>query len=235
MSKREEKVFRLPVCLILGAGPVIGYSLGRKWSQNGHQVILVRRTTVSSAEIQEQVGENVIAVQCDITIQEQMKQMVEKVEKEFGPIETLIYNAGIGVWKKYNEVSLAEFDKCIDSNTRGLLISTQLICPKMVKRKRGVVGITGAQASLQGEPFTPAFAAAKAAQRALAQAVAKEIWPHNVHVFYAIIDGVARADAVEGGNSLCPDDIAQNYWNIASQKRSVWSFEVDMRPFSVKW
>ena len=174
-------------------------------------------------------------MQCDVTNQEQTKLMVEKVEKDFGAIETMLYNAGVGVWKKYNEVSLAEFDRCMDTNTKGLLISTQIICPKMVKRGRGVVGITGATASLRGKPFTAAFAAAKAAQRSLAQSIAKDLGPHNIHVFYAIIDGVARPDAVEGGKTMCPKDIAQNYWDISHQRKSAWSFEVDMRPFCEKW
>ena len=235
MSKRDPQIRKLPVCLILGAGPGIGYSLARKWEENGYQAVIFRRTAVSVEEIKESVGPNTVAMQCDVTNQEQTKLMVEKVEKDFGAIETMLYNAGVGVWKKYNEVSLAEFDRCMDTNTKGLLISTQIICPKMVKRGRGVVGITGATASLRGKPFTAAFAAAKAAQRSLAQSIAKDLGPHNIHVFYAIIDGVARPDAVEGGKTMCPKDIAQNYWDISHQRKSAWSFEVDMRPFCEKW
>ena len=235
MSKRDPTVYKAPVCLILGAGPGIGYSLARKWAENGHQAVLFRRSAVSAEEINSLVGGSAVAMQCDVTNQEQTKLMVEKVEKEFGPIETVIYNAGVGVWKKYNEVSLAEFDRCMETNTKGLLIASQIICPKMVKRCRGVVGITGATASLKGQPFTTAFAAAKAAQRSLAESIAKEVGPHNVHVFYAIIDGVARPDAVEGGKTMIPKDIAQNYWDIAQQKKSAWSFQIDMRPFCEKW
>ena len=235
MSKRDPQISKAPVCLILGAGPGIGYSLAKKWDENGYKTVLFRRSAVSAQEIQDLVGENAVAMQCDVTNQEQTKLMVEKVEKDLGPIETMLYNAGVGVWKKYNEVSLAEFDRCMDTNTKGLLIATQIICPKMVKRGRGVVGITGATASLRGQPFTAAFAAAKAAQRSLAQSIAKEVGPHHVHVFCAVLDGVARPDAMEGGKIMCPKDIAQNYWDIAKQVKSAWSFEVDMRPYCEKW
>ena len=235
MPRRDPTIALAPVCLIVGCGPGIGYSLARAWGAQGHQAVMVRRSATSQQEVQDLVGGGAVAVQCDITNQEQTKLMVERVEKEFGPIETLLYNAGAGVWKKYNEVSLAEFDRCMESNTRGLLIASQAICPRMVRRGRGVVGVTGATACLHGQPFTTAFAAAKAAQRSLCESLAKEVGPHNVHVFYALIDGVARPDAVEGGKTMCPKDIADNYWAIAQQRQSAWSFLVDMRHYCGTW
>ena len=105
----------------------------------------------------------------------------------------------------------------------------------MVAAGGGVVGITGATASLRGKPMTFGFAPAKAAQRMMAQSLARELGPKNVHVFYSIIDGLVRSGAEEGGKYMNPQDIAANYWQVATQNRSAWTHEIDMRPFSETW
>ena len=80
-----------------------------------------------------------------------MEQTVSQIEVDLGPIDTVIYNAGMGVFKNYDKISEQEFDTCIASCAKGLLIAAQLICPKMVKNGGGNVGITGATASLRGK------------------------------------------------------------------------------------
>ena len=97
-------------------------------------------------------------------------------------------------------------------------------------REGGVLAITGATASLRGKPFTAGFAPAKAGQRMLVQSLARELGPQNVHVFYTIVDG-----AEEDGKHMDPEDIAETYWRVAQQKRSAWTFEVDLRPFCENW
>ena len=106
---------------------------------------------------------------------------------------------------------------------------------RMVAAGGGVVGITGATASLRGKPMTIGFAPAKAAQRMMAQSLARELGPKNVHVFYSIIDGLVRSGAEDGGKYMDPEDIADNYWRVATQNRSAWTHEIDMRPFSENW
>merc|ERR1712088_659873 len=73
--------------------------------------------------------------------------MGAQIEVDLGPIDTLIYNAGNGVWKNYDKITEQEFDSCIATNARGLLTAAQLICPKMVKNGSGTVAVTGATAS----------------------------------------------------------------------------------------
>merc|ERR1711953_866492 len=174
-------------------------------------------------------------MQCDVSNKDEVVKMVDDVETKFGPVATMLYNAGNGVFKTYDNVTVEEFERCFKINTTGFLIASQIVCPRMVKRGGGVVGVTGATASLRGKPFTACFAPAKAAQRMLAQSLARDLGPKNVHVFYAIIDGGVRAGAEEGGKHMDPEDIAETYWRIAQQKRSAWSFEVDMRPFCETW
>jgi len=107
---------------------------------------------------------------------------------------------------------------------------------------KGVIAVTGATASLRGKPLTTGFAAAKAAQRSLSQSLARDLGPKGVHVFYAIIDGgidnprtAARQPDKPVEARLNADDIADSYWAVASQKRSAWTFEIDLRPHIENW
>ena len=97
---------------------------------------------------------------------------------------------------------MSEFERSLAVNSTGLLVAAQAVCPAMVTRGRGVVAVTGATASLRGKPFTAGFAPAKGAQRLLAQSLARDLGPKNVHVFYAIIDGGVRAGAAEGSKQV---------------------------------
>ena len=198
-------------------------------------MVITRRAAVAEDVLARDVCPGVVALQADVTNEERMKAVVEEIQTRFGRIEALVYNAGSGVFKKYEDLSVAELEKSFAINTSGLLIAAKLVCPSMVAAGGGVVAVTGATASLRGKPFTAGFAPAKAAQRMLAQSLARDLGPKNVHVFYNIIDGGVRAGAEEGGKHMDPEDIAETYWRVAQQKRSAWSFEVDMRPFCENW
>jgi len=224
-----------PVCLILGAGPGLGYSLARKWNSMGHKVVIARRSPMDADKVDKEVAAGVVAVACDVANKEALTKVVDEVENKFGPINTLLYNAGNAVIKTYENLTVEEFEKCLSVNTTGLLVAAQIICPRMVKRGAGVVGVTGATASLRGKPMTAAFAPAKAAQRMLTQSLARELSPKGVHVFYTIVDGLIKAGSEEGSKYMDPEHIAQTYWDVANQQKSCWSFEVDMRPFCESW
>ena len=198
-------------------------------------MVITRRAAVTEDVLARDVCPGVVALQADVTNEERMKAVVEEIQTRFGRIEALVYNAGSGVFKKYEDLSVAELEKSFAINTSGLLIAAKLVCPSMVAAGGGVLAVTGATASLRGKPFTAGFAPAKAAQRMLAQSLARDLGPKNVHVFYNIIDGGVRAGAEEGGKHMDPEDIAETYWRVAQQKRSAWSFEVDMRPFCENW
>eukprot|EP00511_Aplanochytrium_stocchinoi_P013794 CAMPEP_0204894514 /NCGR_PEP_ID=MMETSP1349-20130617/33461_1 /ASSEMBLY_ACC=CAM_ASM_000710 /TAXON_ID=215587 /ORGANISM="Aplanochytrium stocchinoi, Strain GSBS06" /LENGTH=149 /DNA_ID=CAMNT_0052061689 /DNA_START=291 /DNA_END=739 /DNA_ORIENTATION=+ len=129
----------------------------------GHQVVVTRRRASDQEEIRNNIGENVVAMECDVTSAKQTEELVNAVEKDYGPIDTLLYNAGSGVFKTYENLSLDEFEKSFATNATGLLIAAQIICPRMEKRGGGGIGVTGATASLRGKPVTAGFAPAKAA------------------------------------------------------------------------
>eukprot|EP00218_Dolichomastix_sp_CCMP3274_P008241 CAMPEP_0170135322 /NCGR_PEP_ID=MMETSP0033_2-20121228/2422_1 /TAXON_ID=195969 /ORGANISM="Dolichomastix tenuilepis, Strain CCMP3274" /LENGTH=221 /DNA_ID=CAMNT_0010370921 /DNA_START=54 /DNA_END=719 /DNA_ORIENTATION=- len=218
------------VALVLGVGPGIGLSVAKRWAQSG-KVAVACRTAAKAKELAAAAGPNVTGYAADVTDPASLSACVEAVEKDLGTIDFLCYNAGSGVWKKPFEITLDEFEACWRTNAAGLLNAAQLVCPKMVERGSGAIAITGATASLRGKPFTAGFAAAKGAQRMLAQSLARDLGPKGVHCFLAIIDG--GVGDREGG--IAPDAIAQTYWDVAHQPSSCWTFEIDVRPSVENW
>jgi len=220
---------------VIGGGPGIGYSVARKWTKENHQVVIIRRSAVAQDVLDTECCPGVVAVQADVTDHKQMENAITDIIAKYGQIKTLIYNAGSWILKNYEELTVGELEAQFSQSVTGLLIASKIICPKMVETGGGVVGVTGATASLRGKPMTVGFAPAKAAQRIFTQGLARDVGPKNVHVFYSIIDGLVRPGAEEGGKHMDPEEIAENYWRVASQKRSAWTFEVDMRPFCENW
>ena len=162
---------------MLGVGPGIGGAVAKTWAQNGFAVACVARTADKGEQLAKEIGNGAVGFACDVSDAAQLAQIVGRIETEMGDIDALIYNAGSGVFKNYEEITLDEFRRSWEVNTFGLLAAAQLICPKMAARGRGVVAVTGATASLRGRPATAGFAASKAAQRSLAQSLARDLGP----------------------------------------------------------
>eukprot|EP00930_Biecheleria_cincta_P068709 TRINITY_DN5648_c0_g1_i1.p1 TRINITY_DN5648_c0_g1~~TRINITY_DN5648_c0_g1_i1.p1 ORF type:complete len:227 (-),score=35.44 TRINITY_DN5648_c0_g1_i1:523-1203(-) len=222
------------VALVLGVGPGIGGCVAKKWASQGYAVACVCRTKDKAELVSKECGGSARAFSVDVTDKNGMKDLVDKVESEMGPIHFLCYNSGRGFWKTWEDITEEEFNESLAVNATGLLTAAKLVCPKMVERGEGSVAITGATASLRGKPFTTGFAAAKGAQRMLAQSLARDLGPKGVHVYLAIIDGGV---GVPGGpdSKLDPNAIAQAYWDVASQPKNTWTFELDLRPSVEKW
>lgn len=222
------------VALILGVGPGIGGCVAKKWASKGYAVACVCRGIDKAEKIAAECGSTSRGYSCDVTDVRGMTELVKKVESEMGPISFLCYNSGRGFWKNWTDITEAEFSESIAINATGLLTAAKLVCPGMVERGEGSVAITGATASLRGKPFTTGFAAAKGAQRMLAQSLARDLGPKGVHVYLVIIDGGV---GVPGGpnDKLDPNAIAQAYWDVSAQPKNAWSFELDLRPSAENW
>ena len=144
------------------------------------EVVVTRRGEVSQDVMDKECHPGVVAIAADVTDQVRMEAVVKEVEARFGIIKTLIYNAGSGVFKKYDSLTVAELEKSFAINTSGLLIAAKLCAPRMIEAGGGVIGITGATAALRGKPFTAGFAPAKAAQRMMAQSLARDLGPQVI-------------------------------------------------------
>jgi len=160
---------------------------------------------------------------------------VASIEEDLGPIDCIIYNAGQGVWKSWDQIPVADFEKGFKTCVSGLLMAAQQTVPKMIERGSGSVLITGATASLRGKPITAGFAPMKGAQRLFAQSLARDVGPKGIHVGYFIIDGVVGVAGSGDDSKINPNDVADTYWHVSAQPKSCWSFETEVRPSVENW
>ena len=227
-----------PVCAVVGIGPMNGASLARKFAAEGYGVALLSRSTDFSRDLAAELG-SAKAYACDVSDPAAVEVAFKSVAEDLGDIDVLVYNAGSGVWGNIEELSAEDFEFSWRINAMGAFLTSKQVIPAMKARGSGSIIIIGATASLRGKPFTTAFAPAKAAQRSLAQAMARHLWPSGIHVSLIIVDGGIKsvdADTNPGApENLNPDDVATTAYFLSQQPRSAWSFEVDVRPSQENW
>ena len=232
---------RKPVCAVVGVGPGNGQALARSFSGAGYAVaLLARGTTLSDALVAELPGSRAYA--CDAANAAMVEQVFARIAQEMGAPETLIYNAGKGVWGAVDEVSAADFEQAWRINTLGLFLSARQVIPAMKARGQGNIVVIGATASRRGVAGTAAFAPAKMAQRGLTESMARYLGPAGVHVSLLIVDGIVggpETRAQFAGRTddafINPDAVASTALHLTRQDRSAWSFELEVRPFNEKW
>ena len=226
-----------PVCVIVGIGPKNGAAFARCFDRAGYRIALLSRTKSFSEGLAEELSE-ARAYTCDAAEPASVESAFAQVRSDLGVVDVLIYNAGNGSWKDVEEITPEEFEQGWRVNSLGALVSSQLIIPDMKAQAAGNIIFVGATASLRGRPNTAGFASAKAAQRSLAQSMAKHLGPQGIHVSLLIIDGgidLPGATNAEQGKRLDPDDIATLAYYLTTQPRSAWTFEVDVRPNQENW
>lgn len=230
-----------PVAAIIGVGPGNGAAVARAFSRAGYAVALLARRTEFSAALAAELGD-AAAISCDVLDPTSVIAAFSTLRQQLGEVDSLIFNAGSGVWGSIEDVSAAQFEASWRVNALGLFVCAQQVIPWMKTKGQGNILIVGATASRRGAAQTAAFAPAKAAQRSLAESMARQLGPAGIHVALTIIDGVvdlpetrkAMPDKPEGF-FVKPDAVADNLLWLAKQDRSAWSFEIETRPFGEKW
>ena len=229
------------VCVIVGVGPGNGAALGRRFSKEGYAVALLARTGGVSEQLAASLPD-ARAYVCDISDAASVASAFDAVEREMGPVHTLVYNAGSGVWGTIEDVEASSFEAAFRVNALGLLLAAKRAIPSMQRQGGGSIVVIGATASRRGAARTAAFAPAKAAQRSLAESMARHLWPQNIHVCLIIIDGVVDLPRTRAAMKdkpddffVAPDDAAETAYHLTQQPRSAWSFEVEARPFKEVW
>lgn len=223
-----------PVCAVIGVGPKNGRAFATRFANAGYAVALLSRSTDYSSKLAEELEGKAYA--CDMSDPASIKRAFAQVREDLGDVDVLLYNAGSGQFGLFEDVPDEAFERGWQINVRGLLQSTREVVNPMRKKGAGAIIVTGATASLRGKPFTAAFAQAKAAQRSLAQSLGRQLGPEGIHVALVIVDGMIGTDeqsAEEG--SLRPSDIAETVYHLATQPKSAWTFETDLRPFKEDW
>ena len=228
-------------CVIVGVGPGNGASFARRFASAGYQVAMLSRNETYLKRLSSEIsGSN--PIYCDACDPASIRQAFDRVHEVLGAVDVMIYNAGAGDWNSVEDTLLENFESSWKANAFGLLAAAQQVIPAMKERSRRSIVVIGATASLRGSANAAGFAAAKSAQRSLAQSMARGLGPTGIHVSYVVIDGVIdleRTRAVMTGRPdeffLKPDAIAESVYNLTEQHRSAWSFEIDLRPHVEKW
>lgn len=230
-----------PVCAIAGAGPGNGYALARKFAAAGYRVALLARNRERLAKLAATIPD-ALAYGCDVSDAASISAAFTLIEGEMGPVDTLVYNAGKGVWGDALTVTPQDFEAAWRVNAFGGFLCAQRVLPAMLAAGRGNIVFTGATASRRGAAQTVAFAAAKGAQRLMAQSLARAYGPKGVHVCLMVIDAVVdeplmRAKLADRPDDFfcAPDDIADTAVMLTQQPRSAWTFELELRPHAEKW
>ena len=181
----------------------------------------------------------------DVTNPGDVSKLFEEIDKTQTVLKSVIYNAGNNNASPFLEMDLAFFQDLWEVCAKGAFLISQQAIPRLLNEGGSII-FTGATASIRSRPPFTAFAAAKSAERSLAQGLAKEFGPQGIHVAHVIIDGIIDGDKVnlrfpEFANSKGEDgklnieSIAENFVMLHNQKRSTWSFEIDLRPWSENW
>jgi NAD(P)-dependent dehydrogenase (short-subunit alcohol dehydrogenase family) len=230
-----------PVCAVVGIGPGNGAALARRFAREGYAVALLARQTGLSQKLAAELGE-ARAYQCDVADADAVARAFAEIRSDLGEVDVVAYNAGSGTWGTVEDISPDAFEAAWRVNTLGLLLVAQQAIPAMKRKGAGSIVVIGATASRRGMPRTTAFAPAKAAQKSLAEAMARHLWPAGIHVCLIILDGVVdlahtRAAMPDKPDEffIKPDDVAETAWWLTRQPGSAWSFEVEARPFAEKW
>lgn len=237
--------------LIIGAGDATGGAIARAFAREGLTACVNRRP--ANADKLELLAQSIRddgllaqAFPADARDEEQMVAMVDAIERDIGPIEVAVFNIGANVNFPITEMTSRVYRKVWEMACFGGFLMGREVARHMVPRGHGTIIFTGATASLRGGSGFSAFSGAKGALRMLAQSMARELGPKNIHVAHTIIDGAIdtdfiaqRIDDIQAARDadaiLSPDEIAKNYVMLHHQARTAWTHELDLRPWTERF
>lgn len=247
MTKRDA------TAAVIGAGDYIGAEIARKFAAEGFTVFAGRRHGDKLVPLADEVagrGGKLIGRSLDARKEDEVARFLADADAH-APLEVCIFNVGANVSFPILDTTERVFRKVWEMACYGGFLAGREAARHMLPRGRGAIFFTGATASRRGGPGFAAFASAKFGLRAVAESMARELWPRNIHVAHLIIDaGVdtafvrERIAAREGAEALAnldpdrlmpPSAIADAYWSLYTQPRGAWVFEQEIRPFGEKW
>jgi NAD(P)-dependent dehydrogenase (short-subunit alcohol dehydrogenase family) len=245
MSKSEPGD-RTGSAVVVGVGAArgLGAALARRFAREGLHVVIAARTEANLEAVAAEIraaGGAVTTVPTDATDEAAVRDLMQQADGIAGGLALAVFNAGNNFRKDILDISAEEMENLWRICCLGGFITGREAGRILTKRGAGTILFTGATASLRARPPFTAFASAKFALRAVAQAMARDFGPRGVHVGHVVIDGgilgeklLSRVPDIlekrEAGSLLDIDHIADTYWHLHQQKPTAWSFEVDLRP-----
>lgn len=228
------------VCLITGVGPGTGAALARRFAE-GYAVAMLARKAERLAELEREIPA-ARGYPCDVSDTAQLSATFEKITSELGAPEVVIHNAVGGAFGDFLKIDPEVLRKNFEVNTMALLQLGRLAAPSMIENGSGAILVTGNTSTYRGKAHFAGFAPTKAAQRILAESMARTLGPQGVHVAYLAIDAVIDVPWTRKMSPDQPDayfckpaDIADECWHLAHQPRSAWTFDVQIRPDGEVW
>jgi NAD(P)-dependent dehydrogenase (short-subunit alcohol dehydrogenase family) len=230
-----------PVVVVTGVGPGTGAAIARRFSVSGYKVAMLARTRERLAALERDLP-NTRGYPCDVTDESQLDRTIEAIRRDLGTPKILIHNAVGGAFGNFMEIDPQVLNRNFQVNAMALLYLARRLAPAMVESGEGAIVASGNTSALRGKGNFAGFAPTKAAQRILAESMARELGPKGVHVAYVVIDAVIDLAWTRKRFADAPDDffikpaaIADEIWHVTHQDRSAWSFNVEVRPFRETW
>ncbi|WP_151637826.1 SDR family oxidoreductase [Noviherbaspirillum aerium] len=243
----QERAAR--AALVVGAGDATGGAIAKRFAREGLVVCATRRSADKLQPLIDEIrraGGQAHGYASDARKEEDVVKLVDDIERDIGSIEVMVFNIGANVPCSILDETARKYFKIWEMACfSGFLVGRE-VARRMVTRERGTIIFTGATAALRGSANFAAFAGAKHALRALAQSMARELGPKNIHVAHVVIDGAIDTEFIrenfpdryalkDSGGILDPAHIADNYWHLHTQPRDAWTHELDLRPWSERW
>lgn len=229
------------VCAVIGVGPGNGAALARRFAADGYALALMARSKKNTEAMAKELAD-ARSFACDVGDAASVAGAFAAVRAEMGEVDVVVFNAGSGVFGALDDVSAADFEASWRVNSLGLFLVAKEVTPAMKAAGEGAIIVIGATASRRGTARTTAFAPAKAAQRSLCEALARQLGPDGIHVALIILDGVVdlpRTREVMKDKSddffIKPSGVADLASMLVRQDRSAWTFEAEARPFGETW
>ena len=230
-----------PICVVTGVGPGTGTALARRFANGGYQVALLARNAQRLAELSQALPGS-RPYPCDVSDPSQVEATVDAIERDLGTPSVLIHNAVGGGFGSFLDIDPQVLNRNFQVNTMGLLYLARRLAPAMIKAGKGAIMVTGNTSALRGRAGFAGFAPTKAAQRILAEAIARDLGPKGIHVAYLVIDAVIDVAWARERYKDKPKDffiqpaaIAEEIWHVAHQDRCAWSFNIELRPYGEIW
>lgn len=230
-----------PVAVVTGVGPGTGAAIARRFARGGYAVAMLARNSGRLAELEREIP-GAHAFPCDVTDVAMLDQTLAGVRAALGTPRVLVHNAVGGAFGNFLQIDPAVLNQNFQVNTMALLHLARRLAPAMIDAGDGAIIVTGNTSALRGKAAFAGFAPTKAAQRVLAESIAREVGPKGVHVAYLVIDAVIdlewtrkRWPDAPGDFFIQPSAIADEVWHVANQDRSAWSFNIEIRPFRETW
>ena len=221
--------------LIVGAGSGLSASLARRCHAAGMQVALAARDGEKARAVAQETGASLH--RCDASSIEDVAALFTALDASIGTPDLVVYNPSARLRGPVTELDPEATRAAIETTCFGAFLVAQQAARRMLARGSGSILFTGASAGVKGFANSSVFAMGKFGLRGLAQSLARELHPQNIHIGHFVIDGGIASDRPDrqddgGDRMLDPDAIAEAYLQFHNQHRSAWAWEVELRPWA---